>query len=409
MPRPITSPTTPRTPNSQVPTPVAAPAEAAPVKAVAKGDHLAFRHSEDERLLEADLHFRIVNGPSLVANGDIGFSRVFIERLLRHALGNSQTLSNSQVSFDSQKGAYSVRTSATVKGVTVPFTVDLKPEVIGQRVGFKLENLRVPLGESGRFGIQNAWLTGKVCEELADALRYNLGARAHRDEGVVTLDPNAILHHVQALPQKLRLDLRQIQLQTAITGTGDLKLVMRGQGLAPAENRTPDSDLSLEADAAGLKALLKGLLAPDYEVDQVTLKDGGGKIDGQAEFKDGSDLVNAGKLMVALIGLAAGNPRAAHLETSRMMLPLDLNFTLDGTRLSLTPSIDKALGELAKTLEAAGLSPVKDGKSLRVDLAEILGRRGEVDTLQFKPNGLQMRMKLDLDAFIHHPALRSDG
>lgn len=407
MPRPVTSPTTLRTPAPQASAPAAA--EDVPVKAVAKGDRLAFSHSGDERLLEADLRFRVVNGPALVANGEIGFSRVFIERLLRHALGKSKTLSNAQVSFDSQKGAYSVRASASVKGVNVPFTVDLKPQVIGQGVGFKLENLRVPLGESGRFGIQHAWITGKVCEELADSLKYSLGARAHRDEGVVTLNPNAILHHVRALPEKLRLDLNQIQLQTAVTGTGDLKLVMRGQGLAPAENRTPDSDLTLDADADGLRALLKGLLSPSYEVGQVTLKDGGGKIGGQAEFKDGSDLVNAGKIMVALIGLAAGDPRGVNFEPSRVMIPLDLDFTLDGTKLKVTPSIGKALGELSKTLEAAGLSPVQDGKSLRVDLADILKARGEVDTLQFKPDGLQLRMKLDLDAFIKNPALKSDG
>ena len=386
--------------------PVAAPTEAP------RGDRLALGPTSRDRLLEADLRLKVAPGPSLVANGQIGLTRTFIERLLKHSLSKGETLSNAQVSFDPTQKAYTVRASANLKGLSIPFTVALKPEVIGQGVGFKLDNLRIPLGESGRFGIQHDWITGKVCEELAKELSWSLGAKAHPDDGVVTLSPNAILHHINALPDKLNLDLTKIQMETAVSASGDLTVHMRAAGMQPAVNATPGSDLSVEADAAGLEALLKSMLAPDYQVGKVTLRDGGALIDGEAEFKDGSDVLNAGKLLVALVGIAGGEPRAANLlnERSRFMIPLDLDLKVSGTRLIVTPSIGKALGELSKTFEAAGLKPVKEGASLRVELGDLLGNRGDLERLQFKSDAMQVKMKLDLDAFIRNPALNgTDG
>lgn len=391
--------------------PVAAPGEAAKPSsapaAVTRGDRLDLAAPARDRLLEADLRLKLVEGPSLVANGQIGFSRTFLERLLKHSLSKGETLSNAQVSFDPTLRAFSVRATANVKGLSVPFTVQLKPQVIDQGVGFKLDDLRIPLGDSGRFGIQHRWLTGKVCEELAKELSATLGAQAHPDQGVVTLNPNVILHYVNALPDSLRIDLAKTRMETAVSAQGDLTLHMRGAGMQPAENGSPASDLVVETDAAGLQSALKSLLAPDYEVGQVTLRNGGAVIDGRAEFKDGSDLVNAGKLLVALVGLAGGEPRAADLvsERSRLMIPLDLDVSLDGTTMRVKPSIGKALGELTKTFEAAGLSPVQEKGSLRVELGGLLKERGEFERLQFRQDGMQVKMKLDLDAFIQNPAL----
>ncbi len=384
--------------------PPAAPSAAKPVPA---GDRLDIAKAPRDRLLEADLRLRLVDGPSVLANGQIGFSRLFTERLLQHALGKSKAVSNATISFDPTRRAYTVRASVTKLGMTVPFTVDLKPEVIGQGVGFKLDNLRIPLGDSSRFGIQHRWITGKVCKELASELQWSLGTKAHPDQGVVTLDPNTLLRHLNALPAGLTIDLAKTQLGLSATATGDLNLAMKSHGMAPAENRSPQSDLTLEADSAGLQALLKGALAPDYEVSKVSLRDGGGKIDGSAEFKDGSDVVNAGKVLIALLGLAAGHKEAANmpLEASRMMIRLDLDFTIEGTELTVKPSITKALGELAKTFEAAGLAPVQDGNSLRMDLNAVLKDRGRLDAMQFRQDGLQVRMKLDLDTFIANPTL----
>lgn len=375
---------------------------------VASTDRLDLGGPRD-RLLEADLRLKVSPAGRLVANGQIGFNRQFIERLLIHALGKGKTVSNAQVSFDAGKRAYSVRATANVMGMSLPFTVDLKPQVVGQGVGFKLDNLRMPLGESGRFGIQHRWITGKVSEELAESLKWSLGAQAHADQGIVTLNPNSILHHIRALPEKLALDLGQIQMQTSVSAAGDLTLAMRAEGMAPAVDSSSRSDLTLEADAAGLQATLKSLLAPNYEVGTITLRDGGAKIGGQAEFKDGSDVLNAGKLLIALIGVQAGEPEALKLlnEKSRLMIPLDLDLAFNGTELRVKPSIGKAMDELKKTFTAAGLNPVQDGDHLKVELSGILANRGEFDSMQFRKDGLKVQMKLDLDAFIRNPALKN--
>ncbi|MNK58224.1 hypothetical protein D3C87_772940 [compost metagenome] len=408
MTRPITTASpSPRTRASSSASPVEeAKPQAAPA-VVTSTDRLELGGGTRDRLLEADLRLKVTPSARLVANGQIGFSRTFIERLLNHALGKGKTVTNAQVSFDPTKRAYSVRATAHVLGMSLPFTVDLKPQVIGQGVGFKLENLRMPLGDSERFGLQHRWITSKVCDELAESLKWSLGARAHPDQGVVTLNPNSILHHVQALPESLELDLAQIQMQTSVSASGDLSLGMHAEGMAAAVNSSPQSDLTLEADAAGLQGALKRLLAPDYEVGTVTLRDGGAVIGGKAEFKDGSDVINAGKLLIALIGVANGEARAANLinDPSRLMIPLDLDLSLDGSVLRVKPSIGKAMAELEKTFTSAGLNPVQEGDRLRVDLSDLLQNRGEFDALKFRKDGLQVQMKLDLDAFIRNPAI----
>ena len=319
------------------------PAVAAPV-----GDRLQIGSSPREPLLEADLRLKVVSGARIVANGQVNLNRTFVERLIRYGLSQGDAVSNAQVSFDPTRRAYSVRASATMLGMTVPFTVDLKPEVIGQGVGFKLDNLRIPLGDSGRFGIQHRWITAKVSEELAKELSWSLGAKAHPDQGVVTLNPNSLLHHAGALPRTLGVDLAQTQLRTEVSAEGNLTL--------------------------------------------------------------GSDLINAGKLLTALIGMSAGNAQAANLmnERTRLMFPLDLDVSLSGTELRVKPSVDKALGEIAKTFEAAGLKPVQEGDRLRVELSPLLMERGTFEAMQIRPDGLQVQMALDLDAFISSPAL-ADG
>jgi hypothetical protein len=374
------------------------------------GDRLQIGSSQREPLLEADLRLKVVSGARIVANGQVNLNRTFVERLIRYGLSQGDAVSNAQVSFDPTRRAYSVRASATMLGMTVPFTVDLKPEVIGQGVGFKLDNLRIPLGDSGRFGIQHRWITAKVSEELAKELSWSLGAKAHPDQGVVTLNPNSLLHHAGALPRTLGVDLAQTQLRTEVSAEGNLTLGMHGADMAPAADSSSRSDLTVEADAAGLQALLSRMLAPDFQVGKVTLRNGGGVIGGEAEFKDGSNLINAGKLLTALIGMSAGNAQAANLmnERTRLMFPLDLDVSLSGTELRVKPSVDKALGEIAKTFEAAGLKPVQEGDRLRVELSPLLMERGTFEAMQIRPDGLQVQMALDLDAFISSPAL-ADG
>ncbi|MNH46749.1 hypothetical protein D3C79_1096650 [compost metagenome] len=63
------------------------------------------------------------------------------------------------------------------------------------------------------------------------------------------------------------------------------------------------------------------------------------------------------------------------------------------------------MAELEKTFTSAGLNPVQEGDRLRVDLSDLLQNRGEVDALKFRKDGLQVQMKLDLDAFIRNPAI----
>lgn len=374
----------------------------------AAGDRLDLGSNPLEHLLEADLRIKVAPGPSLIGHGNIGFNRVFVERLLRFGLSKSEDVKNPRIAFHEGTRSYSVQAVLNVRGIDVPFSARIKPVVEGNFPGFKVESLRIPLGSSGRFGIEHAWLTGKVCEELAKQLRWDLGARAIPEKGVVTLNPSTLLHTIGALPNYLNLDMQQTQFQAGFTAKGDMNVVLHGPGMAAVPDTTPGSDITVEADEESLSALLRHALAPDYEVQGVSLETDRGVIDGRAEFKQGSDVVNAGKLLIALIGLAGGDPRAANLaaDPTRMMVGLDLAFKIEGKHMIITPSIDRALGDLGKSLEAAGLRPVQQGKSLRVDLGTLLEDKGKLESINVRHDMLDLRMRLDLDSIITNPILK---
>lgn len=377
-------------------------------RAPAAGDRLDLGTNPLQHLLEADLRIKVAPGPSLIGHGNIGFNRVFVERLLRFGLSKSEDVKNPRIAFHEGTRSYSVQAVFNVRGIDVPFSVRVKPVVEGNVPGFKLENLRIPLGNSGRFGIEHEWLTGKVSEELAKQLQWDLGARAIPEKGVVTLNPSRLLHTIGALPDYLSLDMQQTQFQAGFTATGDMNVVLRAPGMAPVQDTTPGSDITVEADEQSLSAVLRHALAPNYEVQGVSLETGQGVIDGRAEFKQGSDVINAGKLIIALIGLAGGDPRAANLasDPTRLMVGLDLAFKIEGTHMTITPSIDKALGDLGKSLEAAGLRPVQQGNSLRVDLGALLESKGRLESIDVRQDVLNLRMRLDLDAIITNPILK---
>ncbi|HEY9856245.1 MAG TPA: hypothetical protein V6D05_10935 [Stenomitos sp.] len=387
-------------------------AQAQPNKAMCRvgSDRLDLGRSLPPSLIEADLRLSMIGGPQLAADGQVTIQKAFVERLLRHALGGSPDIKDARIGFEAATGSYSVEAKIAIKGIQVPLSIKFAPMVDQNQVSFQLREVAIPT----RFGTLEANLiTRKVTEAIAHEMSVN-GYRNSTDakRGIVRLDVNGLLGQLGVLPSFASLDLDKTRLSASVSPTGNVVVGMASTQHAPEIPGTSASDIALFADGQGLQQALRGALGPDYEVQKITLDHGSLKLDGQAEFKEGSDFLTGAKGLLLLLAVAARSPAANQISPTpeRMMVPLSLDIKQDGTQFVITPSIGKALESLTDSLKKAGFTPVPDGKGVRIDLNEVWKDNCAIfDQVGVQPEGAAAKLRLDLDSFFDTPWLKKNS
>lgn len=360
-------------------------------------------------LIEADVRLGMVGGTGLAADGTLTLQKTFLERLLRGALSGSKDIQDARIGFDAASGSYAVQAKVRVKGLQVPLSLKLAPVVDHNQLGFQLRDVAIatPLGS-----LEANLLTRKVTEAIAGELRFNgFTNSVDARQGIVRIDVDNLLSRLGVLPEFASVDLDRTRLSVDVQRTGNVVVGMKSNQHLPQLPDTPASDIAVFADPKALQQALRGALGPDYEVQQVTLDNGHLKLDGQAEFKQGSDFFTGAKALLLLLAVASGDPAANRISPTRerFMVPLALDIQQDGTQLVITPSLSKALGSLKDSLEKAGLKPVQDGKGLRVDLNSVWKDKcATFDQVRVQPEGTSARMRMDLDSFYDTPWLKAD-
>lgn len=374
-----------------------------------QSDRLDLGRALPPSLIEADLRLSMTGGPQVAADGKVTIQKAFIDRLLNHALGGSKDIKDARIGFEPQSGTYTVQAKIKLKGLQVPVSIKIAPLIDQNMVSFQLREVSIPT----RFGALEANLiTRKATEAIAQELRAN-GFRNTTDaqRGVVRIDANNLLRYVGALPSFASVDFDKTRLSLNVAADGNVVVGMQSGQKAPEIPNTSASDIAVFADEKALQQALRHALGPDYEVKKVTLKDGGLKLEGDAEFKQGSDVLNAGKALLLLLAVAARDPIANEIgtEAARMMVPLELDVKQDGHQLIITPDIAKALPSLTDSVKKAGFNPIPDGKGIRIDLNEVWADRcGTFDQLRVQAEGASARMRLDIDSFLDAPWLKRD-
>lgn len=364
------------------------------------GDNLQLGRALPPSLIEADLRLSMVGSTAVAGDGTVTLQRAFLDRLLRHALAGSQDIQEARIGFDVMTGTYTLQAKASVKGISVPLSLKFAPIIDQNQIGLQFREVAIPT----RFGSLEAnLLTRKVTEAVAQELAANGFANSTDPRnGLIRLDANALLGEVGVLPSFASLDLEKTRLSVKVALNGNVVVGMKSDQPAPASPDTPASDIAVFADARALQQALRGALGPDYELQKLTLDNGHLKLDGRAEYKEGSGVVNGAKALFLLMALASGDSSANRIDTTpeRLMVPLGLDVKQDGTHLVITPSLTKALDSLSESLQKAGLTPVRDGKEIRVDLNELWkGRSAAFDQIRVQQDGASARLHLDIDSF----------
>lgn len=383
--------------------PRAANAEPAPTP---ETDRLKLAGSPSLRsLIEADVRMYAGDSLDVQIQGTVKIQRVFLERLACYALGGTRHLSDVRARFDAASGTYEVSAMGHLWGLNLPLSIRLRPLAEGKTVGFKLEEIGVPFGS----GVLR---TPFVMQRLADLIASQLEAlnlKASPDPGSATvrLDVNSLLHRI-GFPYAARFDSAHTRMTSELAANGDLAVHLAADRPGQAMPDTPQSDISLTAGPGAMKEALGTALAPGFDLEQVEFRDGQAVLKGRAEVQAASDIVNTVKVLGALLALGSGaNPSNLSIEASHVKIGLEMAVKIEGTHLVITPSLKQAVGSVSEALTKAGLHPISDASSVKVDVKELLaGSGGHFQDLTLAPEGLTMRLHFNLDSLFEDSILK---
>jgi hypothetical protein len=351
-------------------------------------------------LIEADVRVRLAGSTQAMVNGTVKLDHRFVSRLVAHLLRSPRRFENIQAHYDAATGTYAATGKIKLFGLWLPVSARALPTGDGSMVAFKFEELRLQFGKKG---LSAMWLKGLVTKLVASALKdSNIVTTMDPKQGLVRMDINSLLTEIDALPGIASLDTSRTRVAVASNGAGDLTVSLATPGMDPAINSSPRSDLTIEADPKAVEALLSKSLAPNFELTSLNLRENGLKVEGQVEYKPISDVVNGVKMLAALLSNGRSDTRA-----DKVMGPLALDITLDGTHLVVNPSMKAARKELIQTLASAKIPVEERPDGLHIDLTQALADRGvSIERAKLDAKGLSGSVQIDIDSRLRNPQLR---
>lgn len=379
--------------------PAAAPAAARPV---ARAAGTAPAPAAVGKGLTVNVNGHVGPDGGLGATGTVTLDRGFMERLVRHVT-RKKAFGERDIKFDAASGTYGGTVQVKVKGFTLNLAGKVLPVADGNLPGFQFKDLGLKVGGMTlRFPGLKQLAAKLIANEItAGGIQASPGK-----DGIIRLDPTTLLRDAEVLPATLHLDTNRTRFDVKMAPNGDVRVNLTSDVPARTGAASTGSDLAVSIDEQAVLKALKPVLGNDYQLSKVTIGQNSIQLDGLVEAKPISDVVNAFKGILAAIVAAKGG-RVGHVGGEKVMINLKIDAQLQGTQVVLTPSIGAAAGELEKTLTKAGLKPVREGKSLRFDIAPLVAHLG-VEGLQAVPGKLQGRAKMDINELIKAPILRGD-
>lgn len=353
--------------------------------------------------IEVAMNGRVDAAAGLHATGVVHLDRVFVERLIRQVTRKQKTFGDRHIAYDAQTGTYSGTVQVKVKGHVLNLVGSVVPVTDQDQPGFQFKSIGLKLGGFTLKGALITWLATKL---IAKEITHSDIRATPGPKGIIRLNPTDLLHDIDVLPAAIHMDAGT-QFQAQMTASGGIDVFLKSDVAAPSGPNTPQSDLSLAVDQKAVERLLRNTLAPAYELSTVTVAPGTLSLDGQVEVKPLSDVVNVAKGLLAAL-LAANGRGVGDVSHERAMIGLKLDAKLDGTKVALTPSLGAAVGQLQATLTKAGLNPVREGNTLKFDIAPKVAKYG-VKSLKATNGQLEGKAQLDINALLSAPILRGEA
>jgi hypothetical protein len=243
---------------------------------------------------------------------------------------------------------------------------------------------------------------------VADELNKDIRAQADPKRGLVRIDANSLLHNVGALPDFADLDISKTRFGVKMDAEGDITVAMADpEKPAQAAPGTRESDIAVTADDAALKDALGRALAPGYNLQNVRVRQGGLTLHGDVDYKPLSEVATGVKALLIVLAGARGVAALGTDPNVTVRGPLDMDITLDGTKVVIKPSLKPAGQQLLDSLKQAGIPATQQADGIHADMRGYLLSKGfKVVDAKASPTGLEARLQIDIDSRIKNPALR---
>jgi len=354
--------------------------------------------------IEADVRLRFEGPNGADANGAVTIQSAFLLRLLKHVLRNPKRFAQVAIHFDPQTKTYVADAKVKLLGMWVPVTGRAHPASDGGVPTIAFDELAIKWGPGGKWrfspGLLERKVTALVAEELAkDGFLNTVDAKQRK----IRLEPNALLHEIDALPHWAALNTRDTKFEVSTAANGDVRIALQTGGQAPVANGSTRSDISVTADDAALTAIALRALAPSYDVRTLKVAPNKVSLSGQVELKPVTDVANG----IRVLALILSQGRVGRQEVAPVMGTLDLEVAMEGTKILITPSLKPAAKQLAETLVKAGIAATVDGRTISADLGPWLDGKGlKNQRIQALQGTLEARFEIDIDSRIKNPNLR---
>lgn len=312
--------------------------------------------------VEADLSLTGAAG-GLSANGSIRIRQPMVQAMIERALRGTNALVDPIVSHESANDVYVISGNLEVG---LPIVIRIRLDTDGSR-------LRLTFLEVEGLG-PNAWYEERVIQGFAYALRSQ-GVRCDdvASERKIVIGLNDFMHGAGLLPKMADLDEPSTRLSLLRNNAGDLTFELLSANQGPRITPTAASDIAVHFDPEGVRALLSRLLEPDYHVKGISMV--GGRIDvtGEARWRALESASSGITLLAALLGdrtsLNAG------FESGQAFLPIALSFRVEGGRIYMSTSHEKATDALERALTDRGIAHTKEKSSIVLVWRDIIGQK----------------------------------
>lgn len=328
----------------------------------------------------------------LAANGTIRIRQPLVQHMIEKALRGNERLADPRVEHVLADDVYVVSGNVRIVGPDLPVVIRIRLESEDGRLSLSFQDIE-------GFG-PNEWYERSIIEGFAFALRsQGMPCDAVVGKRRITIGVNDFLHGAGMLPKLADFDERSTHLALARSAAGDLTFQFQSTHRGPRITPTTASDVAVQLDAEGVRALLGRVLASDYRVKSVELSENQIAVTGEARWRGMENASSGVELLAALLG---DRSRLQHgMQSGQAWIPIGLTFRIDGDRLILGTSHVRATAALDRALTERGIAHrMAEGAVVLVwrDLAS--HGLGQVTQLSIGRRGLTVAGHLNADVAI---------
>ena len=336
-------------------------------------------------LIEADMNIKMSGRTNI--NGQVTLQHAMIFNTLQDSLKNQDAIANPNLTYDKNKGAYTISGNYKMNKLIHPaFKIGITPELANDKFSLKVTTMDYP-------GPDVKMVSNFILKKAADNINGTFaGTKYDKTQKAINIPVDSLL---SKMPFSVQIDYSKTSLSSSKDKDGNITINFKSNDVAPKKSPdTPQSDISFMLDKTGATNLFKEALGQDLLVQSVDFSDNLMTINTKAEVPELTDTL----IVVGLLGVLAGN---SFPDDVRGRIDLKLDVSAQDGKISIKPSISKAIDPIVEKLKSSDVKCEVKNKAIIIDLNEMFKttklKDSQIHDISITPEGFRIDTSLDLD------------